>query len=141
MNKIKNGIYKFMQGRYGVDELYYLNFTLYFILLLINMFLNNIVLTSIEIVLAFILLYRFFSKNTKTRAKENKRYVNFKTRIKRKFTDKTNVYKKCSKCKTTLKLPLPKKAGINHVKCPECGQRLTLFSLRKQRKVKVIKKG
>ena len=63
----------------------------------------------------------------------------------RNFKDrKTHVYKKCSKCKTTLKLPLPKTRGINHAKCPECSNRVTLFTLRKQQpekiKVEVIKK-
>ena len=67
------------------------------------------------------------------------------TNIIRNFKDrKTHVYKKCSKCKTTLKLPLPKTQGINHAKCPECGNRVTIITLRKQQeekiKVEVIKK-
>ena len=53
--------------------------------------------------------------------------------------DKDNVYKKCSSCKTILKLPVPSTRGIRHAKCPNCKKRLTIFTLKRQ-KVQVIKK-
>ena len=40
--------------------------------------------------------------------------------IKRNMNDKDHIYKKCSKCKTTLKLPIPYERGIKHTKCPKC---------------------
>ena len=40
---------------------------------------------------------------------------------------------------TILRLPLPSKRGIKHVKCPKCGKRLTVVALRKL-KVEVIRK-
>ena len=99
-----------------------------------------------------LIIFRITSKNKIQRQKENKIYlkiVNTLTKpfknIVRNFKDrKTHVYKKCSKFKTTLKLPLPNKRGINHAKCPECDNRVTLFTLRKKQeekiKVEVIKK-
>ena len=61
------------------------------------------------------------------------------TNIKRNIKDKNHIYKKCYKCNTTLKLPLPSKRGIKHAKCPGCGKKVTLFAF-KQQKVEVIYK-
>ena len=66
-----------------------------------------------------IIIFRIVSKNKIQRSKENKLYLKiintitkpFKNII-RNFKDrKTHVYKRCSKCKTTLKLPLPNTRG------------------------------
>ena len=58
--------------------------------------------------------------------------------IKKNIQDKDHIYKKCHKCKTTLKLPLPSKKGIKHAKCPHCGNRVTLLTLKYQ-KIEIIK--
>ena len=59
--------------------------------------------------------------------------------IKRNIEDKDHIYKKCPKCKTILKLPVPSERGIKHAKCPSCKKRVTLFTLKKL-KIEVIKK-
>ena len=46
---------------------------------------------------------------------------------------KENIYKKCRKCGTVLRLPLPAKRGIKHVVCPKCKNKLKVFCFRKQK--------
>ena len=141
-----NKLQKFMIGRYGPDELYNFLLKLYILLFIIDLFFNSLVLTIIELLIVIIMFYRFLSKNIYKRRKENNKYLRLKNKIlkpfnniKRNFKDKDYyVYKKCHKCKTTLKLPLPPKRGIQHVKCPKCKNRIKFLCLR-QEKIEVIK--
>ena len=109
-----NKIQKFMSGRYGLDDLSNSFFILYFIILIVNIFFNNIWLLLIELILIFIILFRHLSKNIYQRSKENRQYLKFKkkilkpfTNLKRNIKDKEHIYKKCHKCHSTLKLPIP----------------------------------
>jgi len=135
---------KFMKGRYGPDELYNFLFRLYIVLVILNLFINSIVLFILEIIIIVIILYRFFSKKIYVRSNENQKYLKMKKNIlkpfqniKRNLKDKEHVYKRCSKCKTVLKLPLPSKRGFNKAKCPHCKHRVTLFTWKKD-KVEII---
>lgn len=141
-----NKIQKFMIGRYGPDELYNFLLKLYLLIFIINLFFNSNILNIIELLVIIIMFYRFFSKNIYNRKKENIKYLKLKNQllkplknIKRNFKDRDYyVYKKCPKCKTTLKLPLPPKRGVQHTKCPNCQNRIKFICLRQQ-KVEVIK--
>ena len=135
-----------------IDELNRFLIILDIILIIVSIFIKAFLLDLFKFIFLGLIIFRITSKNKIQRQKENKIYlkiVNTLTKpfknIVRNFKDrKTHVYKKCSKCKTTLKLPLPNKRGINHAKCPECDNRVTLFTLRKKQeekiKVEVIKK-
>lgn len=135
-----------------IDELNRFLIIIDIILIIVSIFIKAFLLDLFKFIFLGLIIFRIASKNKIQRQKENKIYlkiVNTLTKpfknIVRNFKDrKTHVYKKCSKCKTTLKLPLPNKRGINHAKCPECGNRVTLFTLRKKQeekiKVEVIKK-
>ncbi|MBQ8681685.1 MAG: hypothetical protein IJ509_02100 [Bacilli bacterium] len=139
---------RFMIGRYGPDELYKFLFKLYISLFIINLFFNFRILNILELLVIFIMFYRFFSKKIYTRRKENDKYLELRSRflkpfnnLKRNYKDRDYfVYKKCSKCKTTLKLPLPSRRGIQQVKCPKCKHRMKFLCLR-QEKVEVIKQN
>jgi len=138
---------KFMQGRYGPDDLYIFLFIVYIILIIISLFFNNIVLFILELIILVIMFYRFFSKDIYKRSNENKKFLKLKKQLKEHFKnikrnkkDKEHVYKKCFKCKTTLKLPLPSKRGIKHAKCPKCGKRITFFTF-KQEQYEIIVDG
>lgn len=137
---------KFMYNRYGSDELSKALFYLYILLVLINLFVRFNIIFYIELILMIIILLRYFSKNISKREKENIIFLKSKTFILKPFKniirnlkDKNNVYKKCRKCKTVLKLPLPSKIGFKIVKCPECNYRNKFLVLRKQ-KIKIIRK-
>lgn len=141
-----NKIAKFMYGRYGIDDLYKFYAKVFFCLVLINLIFHNTILFYVELFIFVIMVYRVLSKNIYKRNSENQKFLKIKKiflkpfkNIKRNYVDRHKyVYKKCHRCKTTLRLPLPSKRGINHVKCPECKKRLTLFSLRKE-KIEIIR--
>ena len=143
--KFINKLQKFMYGRYGVDELYSFLFKLYIILIIIDLFINSKILLLLELLIIFIMTYRMLSKNCYQRRKENKVFLELKKEItkpfkniKRNITDKDNIYKRCSKCKKTLKLPIPYERGIKHTTCPNCKKKITFFTLKKQ-KIEIIK--
>lgn len=135
-----------------IDELNRFFIIIDMILIIVSMFIKTFFLDLSKLLLLGLIIFRIASKNKLQRSKENKMFLKVINTITRPFQNlirnfkdrKTHVYKKCSKCKTTLKLPLPKTRGINHAKCPECSNRVTLFTLRKQQpekiKVEVIKK-
>ena len=142
-----NELYKFMTHRYGADELNVFLFIIYIIGFITSLFIKVFILDLAVLFLFIVIVYRFFSKKLEKRSKENKVYLKIRNFIVGIFNSKKRnkkkddyIYKKCSKCKTVLRLPLPAKRGIKHVKCPKCDKRLTLFVLRKL-KVEYIRKG
>lgn len=142
--KLKKKFANFMKDRYGIDNLYIFLFTLYFILIIINMFINSFILTILELIIVIIMFYRMFSKNRYKRSREEEAYLKIRDNIKsffkkNKYKDKDHVYKKCSKCKTTIRLPLPSSIGFKYVTCPKCKNKFKTLVLRKQ-KVELIRK-
>jgi len=134
-----------MFGRYGPDELYNFLFKIYIGLLIIDLFIKFDVLLYLELFLIIVILYRFFSKDISRRREENKSFLKIKANVTKPFKewskhikDKNNIYKKCHKCKTVLRLPVPDRKGFKHVKCPKCKNRLTVFCFKSER-IEVIK--
>lgn len=134
-----------MYGRYGIDELSNFTFIIYIFTLIINIYAKNKYLSLIELLLLTLIMYRSLSKNIKKRIKENKIYLKAKrsiikpfNNIKRNLFDKDYVYKKCHKCKRTLKLPIPYKRGIKYTTCPKCKHKNKLLILKKQ-KIEIIR--
>lgn len=135
-----------MYGRYGSDELYIFLVKLYLILSILNIFINSKILLYLNIILIIWMFYRFFSKKIYKRNAENIKFLRIKKyvtkpfdNIKRNIKDKNHIYKKCYKCKTTLKLPLPYKRGIKVAKCPNCNNKIKVLVLKKQ-KIEIIRK-
>ena len=138
-------ISKFMYSRYGIDKLSKFLLQILFIIFLSNILIRTYILTILELILLLIIILRTLSKNIYQRNKENQVYIKIKSKIlkpfknlKRNIKDKEHIYKKCHKCKKTLKLPLPDKRGIQHVKCPNCKKRISFLTLKKY-KVEIIK--
>ena len=131
-----------------IDELNRFLLIMWLITFIISFFVKSFFTDLLPILFLVLVIFRLASKNKTRRYKENKTFLKIIKIITKPFTNiirnfkdrKTFVYKKCHKCKTTLKLPLPNKRGINHAKCPNCGNRVTLFTLRKI-KVEVIKRS
>ena len=131
-----------------IDELNRFLLIMWLITFIISFFVKSFFTDLLPILFLVLVIFRLASKNKTRRYKENKTFLKIIKIITKPFTNiirnfkdrKTFVYKKCHKCKTTLKLPLPNKRGINHAKCPNCGNRVTLFTLRKM-KVEVIKRS
>jgi hypothetical protein len=123
---------RFMQGRYGVDNLYRFTFVVVLVISVVNMFIRSYLLWLTESILLAWTLRRFLSRNIYKRQQENAKYLKiskkvtqfFKRQLNRVKYRKTKVYKKCPNCKNIL--CLPKKKGRHTVKCPSCSHRFDI---------------
>ena len=125
MNNFYYKIMRWFEGRYGIDNLFYLLFCFSAVLAIINIFLRLIYLQIIVYALVIYAVFRAISKNIEARRRENEALENLVNKIKRKREnailrkqDKTHIYKKCPYCKAVLKLPRIK--GNHKTVCPRC---------------------
>ncbi len=117
---------RFMAGRYGIDRLYHFLIAICFILIVVNLFLRSLVVSTLEFAVLIYATFRVLSRNIYKRQQENLVFLKilekpsgFFKLIKCKFRDrKTHVYKKCPACKNNLRLP--KQKGKHTVACPCC---------------------
>ena len=133
---------QFMYGRYGVDDLTKFILKIYLVIIVCNIFIKSFILMIIELLLLVISIFRTLSKNIYGRNAENMKFRDIKKSIIKPFDnikDKDKVYRRCHKCHTMLKLPVPKKRGIKHSTCPKCKKRNT-FLILKQVKIEIISK-
>ena len=122
-------IARYMMGRYGIDRLYYFLMAVCFILIVINLFLNSLLISLLESALIIYAFYRVMSRNIYKRQQENEKFIKLADRPKKfinlqkcKKLDKgTHVYRKCPSCKNNLRLP--KEKGEHTVVCPCCKHR------------------
>ena len=143
--KLLEKVRKFMYERYGIDDLYCFLFGICIFLCFLNIFMKNNIIGLLELIVFFYAFFRLFSKNGNARRKENRMYLNMKEKIKRPFEviiknrkDKEHIYKKCRKCKTILKFPLPAKRGMKIAKCPKCQNCISFYAFKYQ-KIEIIK--
>ena len=78
---MREKIYRFMQGRYGVDQLYRFIFFLAIVLMLINNFLKNPMLNLVIYALLILDIFRMLSKNHSARYAANQKYLQFSHRM------------------------------------------------------------
>lgn len=130
----------------AIDNLNRFLLVLLLITFIISIFVDTLIADLIPLLILVIFAYRLISKDKYKRDKENKKYLSIKKTILKPFTvliknlkDHNSIYRRCHKCKTILKLPLPYDRGIQHAICPNCGKRITFITFRKV-KIEVIKK-
>ena len=129
MNGLKYKIAKIMEGRYGVDALYYALFVLWVVLAVINIFTKNTVIYVITLLIVILMLFRSLSKNISRRRRENDIFLSIFRKIrseavllKDRIKDVGKArYRKCRHCHAITRLPV--KRGIHTVKCPRCGEK------------------
>ena len=120
---------EFMTGRYGIDRLYHFLLAICFILIVINLFVNSLVISLLESGLFIYTIYRVMSRNIYKRQQENEKFIKIIDKPKKfinlqkcKVRDReTHVYRKCPACKNNLRLP--KQKGKHTVVCPCCKNR------------------
>jgi len=128
MEKIKQSLTQFMNGRYGTDELSKFMMVITMILVVVSSFAQEPILYAISLILIIAVYFRMFSKNFDKRYRENQVYMRYyskiiKTKNKQKKTQelkKVYHYYKCPDCKT--KMRVPKGKGKVKVSCPSCGK-------------------
>lgn len=138
-NILYNLYNKALNGRNGIDDLIKFQFIILIILTVLDIFVDSYTVGLLQLITMITIGYRFMSKNLYRRVKENQIYNNIRygiispfKNIIRRIKDRKHLYKKCS-CGTTIKTPLPKKRGIKHTTCPNCGKRNRIIALRKKK--------
>ena len=133
---MKERLRKFMEGRYGADELNRFLTVCGWVLLLTGFVLSGIqnrtamILGTIFVTLSWALLIwsicRTLSKKTRERAAENYKYFVCKNkvlgwfrRLRTRWQDrKTHRYYRCPQCRATVRVPRGK--GKIRITCPKC---------------------
>ena len=126
MRNFKEKFYRFMQGRYGNDQLNRCLIITAMILLVLSMFFGD-VLYAIAAVLMVYAYYRMFSKQTYKRAGENQKYLQVEWKVRNWFFKQKNMMAqrkthriyKCPTCKQ--KIRVPKGRGKIAIRCRKCG--------------------
>lgn len=126
MGNFREKLARFMYGRYGADQLYYCLLILNFVLMLINSFLMLAILDITVWAILILMIYRTFSRNIYKRQLENQKFLKVWYPIKSKFSlffvrvkeIRTNRYRRCTHCKSMLRLP--RRTGKHAVTCPRC---------------------
>ncbi len=117
---------RFMQGRYGADELSRFLTTLGLILIVVNLFFRNVILSYVVLAILIYCYYRMFSRNYSRRYAENQKYLTWRNRLKsgpsrwRSEMEQRKIYHiyRCPSCRQ--KIRVPKGKGKIIVTCPKC---------------------
>lgn len=122
---MKEKLYQFMQGRYGVDQLNKLLLTVSIVIFIVNVFISNYLLGIVAYSILLIILYRMFSKNIYIRNQENEKYLNLFSPLSRYLKlkilnqqEKTHKHYACPKCKQMVRIP--RGHGKVVITCPNC---------------------
>jgi predicted Zn-ribbon and HTH transcriptional regulator len=118
---------QFMRGRNGADRLFYILTVGYVVMMFLNVFFNSVVLYLIGLAMFGLAIFRFLSRNTAKRSKENEAasrvYYSAVGKVgkakNRSVQNKTHCFKRCPNCGKTLRLPRVK--GKHSTRCPACG--------------------
>ncbi len=117
---------RFMQGRYGADELSRFLTTLGLILIVVNLFFRNVILSYVVLAVLIYCYYRMFSRNYSRRYAENQKYLTWRNRLRsgpsrwRSEMEQRKIYHiyRCPSCHQ--KIRVPKGKGKIIVTCPKC---------------------
>ena len=126
---MRERFYRFMQGRYGADELSKAILAAMVVCVVFSWFADGVVKTMFGIAMWALLIYsymRMFSKNHTKRWAENQKYLSFKNRILGRINKEKNYAQQrkthriysCPGCKQ--KIRVPKGKGKIEISCPKC---------------------
>ena len=119
-------VLRFLQERYGIDDLSKLMMGIVFILAVINMFFRLPVLSAFIWAVIILIYFRMFSKNKYKRYQENQLYLKYMEPFQNWIRKQINIIKlrkdyhiyTCPTCKQKIKIPRGK--GRIAVRCPKC---------------------
>ena len=125
--KIQEWLYRFMQGRNGVDNLGWAALLGALVVNILNMFLGSLLLSLLSTAMYVYSLFRMFSRKVAQRREENRRYVVWSVKWKqsaREFFQRVKNlphYKffRCPQC--AVRLRLKRGCGMKNIHCPKCG--------------------
>lgn len=112
---------QFMAGRYGNDKLnsmiLWCGVVIAVVAMFIPLLLVNLVLHLVAYGLMGIFLFRFFSRNTYQRYRENRKFLMLMGRLK----DRDHRYFECPRCRQPVRVPRGK--GKIAISCPKCREK------------------
>ena len=119
--KLTYGTRRFMEGRYGTDRFNTAILTAGLVVCIISMFIRvplvNLILTGVSYGLMIWAICRSLSRKTYKRYEENRRFLQFWTRLK----DRQHRYFDCPKCRQMVRVPRGK--GKIAITCPKCREK------------------
>ena len=130
LQKLRDGIVRFMYGRNGMDQLNQFLFRGALVVYILYIFMrDNLVgaILSWVVTLGWLyLLFRTFSRNLAKRREENQKFVNWwwgmknkSAGAKQRHADKDHKYFTCKTCGAICRVPVGK--GKIVITCPKCG--------------------
>lgn len=119
--KLSAGLRHFMMGRYGTDRLNMVILCVGLVASLLSTIFTVQPLNLIFFLLSYAMLiwaiFRSLSRKTYKRYDENRRFLQFWTRLK----DRKNCYFDCPKCRQMVRVPRGK--GKIAITCPRCKEK------------------
>ena len=125
---MREKFYRFMQGRYGNDELSKFLVGVSMVLIILNLLTKSGIFNLLFWVCLIYSYFRMFSKNYSARYAENQKFLSLKNQFKyklenhKRLREQKKIYHiySCPYCKQ--KIRIPKGKGTIIVTCPKCKQ-------------------
>lgn len=121
LRRIRDGLRRFMAGRYGTDKLNTFILGAGVVLCLLSLFIRmpliNLLMTSGSYALMFWAIFRSLSRNTYKRYQENRKFLAIMERAK----DRDHRYFSCPRCRQPVRVPRGK--GKIAITCPKCREK------------------
>lgn len=119
--RLRGGMTRFMQGRYGTDKLNMTLLGVSCVLVLLSLLIPspkvNLVLTLLAYGLMLWAIFRSLSRNTYQRYQENRKFRMLLDR----FRDREHRYFTCPRCRQSVRVPKGK--GKIAISCPKCKEK------------------
>ena len=128
---MKDKFYRFMQGRYGVDQFAKFTMGVALVSIVLAIFVNTgssagSLLDMLGLVAIVYTYFRIFSRNISKRAQENQKYLSATAKLRQRLNKEKNMMKQrkdyhiytCPSCGQKVRIPRGK--GKIKVICPHC---------------------
>ncbi|MDY4668715.1 MAG: hypothetical protein SO415_01780 [Oliverpabstia sp.] len=117
MSSLKEKMYRFMQGRYGMDDLGRFSMIVILVLMVLSMIFQSSLMNLLVCAGLVYVYYRAFSRNISKRYGENQKFLEFKDHLRSRRTSTVRVFQ-CPTC--GQKVRVPKGKGKISIHCPKC---------------------
>lgn len=128
---MKDKFYRFMQGRYGVDQFAKFTMGVALVSIVLAIFVNTgssagSLLDMLGLVAIVYTYFRIFSRNIAKRAQENQKYLSATAKLRQRLNKEKNMMKQrkdyhiytCPSCGQKVRIPRGK--GKIEISCPKC---------------------
>ena len=128
---MKDKFYRFMQGRYGVDQFAKFTMGVALVSIVLAIFVNTgssagSLLDMLGLVAIVYTYFRIFSRNITKRAQENQKYLSATAKLRQRLNKEKNMMKQrkdyhiytCPSCGQKVRIPRGK--GKIEISCPKC---------------------